>query len=626
MADDKRAADDPGFTRVPDRYMTGDREVIDQIRDSMSDQEFGVWCRGQVIRYSMRVKDKEVDPEKSRFYQEMADHVFTGSPDPRHRRGDAFQPYKRASMPEPLPERRINVLDHGFVRFIEDWGGGVTRLPEAGIIEAARQSTQGSFRGWRRDASLLRYLHEHRHSTPFEFAGMTLEICAPIFVFREWHRHRTQCLHPDTMVEFERPCDGKAYPMRIEDVWRKWQPTARSARPQRQKNALGPRSRIQKMQVRCFDESAQNFVTTRVVDVIRNDPKPMVRVTVESGRSIIAAREHKFFTDVGWLTLGAAIERNAKLVLTGTKRGLAQDWTAPPLEPGEEWRSVVGWEGFYEVSSQGRVRRVGKSPRKLSRARTGYFVCSLNRPGVQTLHTVHRMVLEAFIGPGDGLEARHLNHNRADNRLVNLAWGTSAENSADMVKADRVQRLVPVVESIVSVEDVGDHVTYDIAVEGPWHNFSAQGFVVHNSYSEMSARYAPLPDFNYVPTWEEVYRRSHEVDQANKQAGRHEEAPAITEEEAQRFVRNLEGTYAAFDMDYKAALAAGVPKELARLGMPVGRYSQMRATANLRNWLGFLTLRLDPAAQWEIRQYAKAVHELVLERFPQTAALFNNVT
>src|SRR6185437_1734218 len=63
---------------------------------------------------------------------------------------------------------------------------------ERGIIEAARQSTQGSFRGWGQDAKLLRYLHEHKHATPFEFAGMVIEVQAPIFVFREWHRHRTQ--------------------------------------------------------------------------------------------------------------------------------------------------------------------------------------------------------------------------------------------------------------------------------------------------------------------------------------------------------------------------------------------------------------------------------------------------
>ena len=50
--------------------------------------------------------------------------------------------------------------------------------------------------------------------------------------------------------------------------------------------------------------------------------------------------------------------------------------------------------------------------------------------------------------------------------------------------------------------------------------------------------------------------------------------------------------------------------------------ARMRASANLRNWLGFLTLRMDPAAQWEIRQYAIAVGGLIAEQFPQTWRLF----
>ena len=97
---------------------------------------------------------------------------------------------------------RLEVLDHGYVQFIEAWGVGTSGRDvadyrddsdhEIGIIEAARQSTQGSFRGWDQDTKLLKYLYENQHSTPFEFAGMVIEVQAPLFVFREWHRHRTQ--------------------------------------------------------------------------------------------------------------------------------------------------------------------------------------------------------------------------------------------------------------------------------------------------------------------------------------------------------------------------------------------------------------------------------------------------
>lgn len=100
----------------------------------------------------------------------------------------------------------IKVLDHGYVRLIEAWGHGDAGEAEyshdssgpvyevqaadyeCGIIEAARQSTQGSFRGWEQDEKLLKFLHDNKHNTPFEFSGMIIEVRAPIFVFREWHR------------------------------------------------------------------------------------------------------------------------------------------------------------------------------------------------------------------------------------------------------------------------------------------------------------------------------------------------------------------------------------------------------------------------------------------------------
>lgn len=230
---------------------------------------------------------------------------------------------------------QIEVLDHGYVKLIESWGGGVTAHHfnhdeedmEVGIIEAARQSTQGSFRGWEWDEKLLNYLYDNKHMTPFEFAGMVIEVQAPIFVFREWHRHRTQ------------------------------------------------------------------------------------------------------------------------------------------------------------------------------------------------------------------------------------------------------------------------------------------------SYNEMSARYEPLPDLYYTPTPERVRL----IQPGNKQSASIDGKSLNEGTTAERFCdTHLQQVYRLAEEVYQSSLAAGIPKELARLVMPVGHYSRMRASANLRNWLAFLTLRCDQNAQWEIRQFAGAVAILIQATFPLT--------
>jgi thymidylate synthase (FAD) len=144
-----------------------------------------------------------------------------------------------------------------------------------------------------------------------------------------------------------------------------------------------------------------------------------------------------------------------------------------------------------------------------------------------------------------------------------------------------------------------------------WHRHRTQ------SYNEMSARYTPLPDENYVPTVERLMVNS----KSNKQAGTVKGAAELTEKDAEAYRNELRAMYASDEVWYQEALRMGVPKELARVHLPVGRYSRMRASANLRNWLAFLTLREASGAQWEIRQYAGALHTILKTHFPRTLAL-----
>lgn len=149
-----------------------------------------------------------------------------------------------------------------------------------------------------------------------------------------------------------------------------------------------------------------------------------------------------------------------------------------------------------------------------------------------------------------------------------------------------------------------------------WHRHRTQ------SYNEMSARYAPLPNLNYIPSVERLMVNGG----SNKQAGTIAGAAALTVGGAANFREELREMYDAAEHLYQKALAAGVPKELARVHLPVARYSRMRASANLRNWLAFLTLRSTPknhAAQWEIRQFADPVHDALAGVFPRTLALFD---
>lgn len=142
-----------------------------------------------------------------------------------------------------------------------------------------------------------------------------------------------------------------------------------------------------------------------------------------------------------------------------------------------------------------------------------------------------------------------------------------------------------------------------------WHRHRTQ------SYNEMSARYAPLPEEFYVPSDERMAGGA--ISKTNKQGS----ADGLVDYVAGVAQQTIRETSEAAFVAYRDLLERGVARELARLVLPVNTYSRMRASANLRNWLAFLTLRIDVKAQWEIRQYAGVVAQLIAERFPRTYAL-----
>jgi thymidylate synthase (FAD) len=148
-----------------------------------------------------------------------------------------------------------------------------------------------------------------------------------------------------------------------------------------------------------------------------------------------------------------------------------------------------------------------------------------------------------------------------------------------------------------------------------WHRHRTQ------SYSEASARYIPLANKNYMPTLERI-KSGVMLAAGNRQA---QGVVKLDESWAAQWLDRLQEVYDHAQSVYELGVNSGVPKELARLCVPVARYSRMRASTDLLNWLRFLKLRCTryaPGAQWEIRQYADAIENELCLRFPRTMRLF----
>ena len=97
----------------------------------------------------------------------------------------------------------------------------------------------------------------------------------------------------------------------------------------------------------------------------------------------------------------------------------------------EIWKDVIGYEGYYQVSNLGRVKRVnGKKEHILNGGLGTYIGVSLCIDGKVKQYGVHRLVAQAFIpNPENKPQVNHINGDKYDNRVENLEWTSASENS-----------------------------------------------------------------------------------------------------------------------------------------------------------------------------------------------------
>lgn len=116
---------------------------------------------------------------------------------------------------------------------------------------------------------------------------------------------------------------------------------------------------------------------------------------------------------------------------------------------GAEWRDVVGYDGLYKVSDDGRVMshnlyRRWKEPHELPQYETnsGYYMVNLYRRGTSKHFLVHRLVAQAFLEKPDGCEyVNHKDENKKNNCVENLEWCTKSYNSVYYLNCDPARKI-----------------------------------------------------------------------------------------------------------------------------------------------------------------------------------------
>jgi thymidylate synthase (FAD) len=142
--------------------------------------------------------------------------------------------------------------------------------------------------------------------------------------------------------------------------------------------------------------------------------------------------------------------------------------------------------------------------------------------------------------------------------------------------------------------------------------FLARQFVRHRttSINEISGRYVQLPECWYIPEPEQVGVRPASVKQ-----GRDVNLPNM---HTGWFINQLNQACLFDYASYKSALNREIPPELARLFLHLNHYTRWLWKQDLHNMLHFFSLRLESHAQWEARQYGKALFQLLSNYLPKT--------
>ena len=195
-----------------------------------------------------------------------------------------------------------------------------------------------------------------------------------------------------------------------------------------------------------------------------------------------------------------------------------QDFLESITLDGEEWRDVVGWEGLYVVSNMGRIvflhRMVsnGKSVReilpklcKLTINTDGYAVVHIHVNNKVFRRLVHRIVADAFIpNPNGKTEIDHINTLRDDNRVENLRWVTSSENSHNPITLKRNQEAgLKMGKPIAKVKD-------GLIIESYPSIKSAKKAGYNEQTISRSLNGQPLPTKDYVWMYISDYKSSYQ--------------------------------------------------------------------------------------------------------------------
>ena len=483
-------------------------------------------------------------------------------------------------------------------------------------VIAARTSTAGSDASSEVTRGLINSLMKNRHDrSPFEHMTSTWQVTAPIFVWREHHRHR-MCVTGDTNIL---RCQEKRLDARtdtpIEVLWENWHLGVKDNRPSKKpagKIRFRKRTNDYVVDVQEHVSGGGENETVCRMDGPFPDYESAKKHVLESSptewrrRKLLSCRKI-FVPSVNEETGEVVVNRVVDIVKTGVRKvfrvetelGHVLKCTSdhPLLVPSGDYRDLTQLGIGDEVCVLGfrGVRSPQRAITKVLRQEIGFWTAMQreyllpNSTGVcyicEEEFETSELEIDHVVPVGEDL-AKSLDIDNLKPACKSCHREKTSREQQPELRGAGGRKVVngKIVARIRSIEECGEEEVYDLEVESPHHNFVANGFVVHNcSYSEESARYRQLRPLFYLTDEDRKITQIGKPMDYDLREGSDDLKREVND-------RQAAVCYAAY-ANYQELLSKGVAREVARNCLPVNIMSTCMVTMNSRGLMNFLSLR-----------------------------------
>jgi thymidylate synthase (FAD) len=451
-----------------------------------------------------------------------------------------------------------------------------------------------------------------------------------------------QCLAGDTEVTFVK-ASGMLRKVTIAELYDLWTNGEKAIRERKVKGrngeAPGPyrrdcKRRLKAMSLRVLNEETGQFETSHLRDVMCSGLQPVYRMTFEDGRTLDCTTNHRLLTTEGWQTMGeavglettpdggvASITRHCSVLANGivaAGKGLYRDksWLVHQIELGRSAKGIADLAECSETAVRDWANRLGL---RLNRSSTQFQKghSPWNHDPDAAYHD-KQWLDESLAYEFDNLVSlckgchEYIHHNHLEAEFaVGLQPITEPKNWQSKPKPEG-RKLRAHALKVIRVEYLGLQMTYDLEVEDPWHNFVANGLVVHNSFRYTGQRILDVVDSKRDV--EEVFYLRPLGFYTDRQGKKYEYNPDARQQD-------LDWCLEA-SRRYKTRIDQGFAEEHARGLIPFDIRQHWVMSANVRSVMHLLDLRWKADAQLEAQKMCEAIWPHFAAWVPAIAAWY----